>query len=278
MTTFVFLSIMGAALLHASWNAAIKVGGSKMTSMLIMTVLEMGIGMGVALTRPLPSGEVWIWLIASGLLHTVYKTFLSFAYEQGDLSRVYPISRGTAPMIVTLLGAFLLSDVIRGVEYLGILCLGFGIIWMARGVFSEGESRRLIPFALGAAVATASYSLVDGMGARVSGDPVAFVAWTFMLDAFGFVPMALAVKGRKVFQADRRAWAMGSFAAVASYAAYAIAVWAMTVAPIALVMALRESSILFAVLIGRFVFGDVLSKNKAIAVFFIVLGVILTRI
>jgi len=278
MSTTVFLAILGAALLHAIWNALIKVGGSKMNGMLIMTMVQGAAGAAIAATRTLPEGEVWYWLIGSGVLHSTYKFFLSYAYEQGDLSRVYPIARGGAPMLVMVTGAFFLSDVMRGQDYLAISILGLGILLMARGVFSNGESRRLVPLALGSALATASYSLVDGVGARLLGDAATFVAWMFMFDALVFTPVAIALRGRAVLISPPRAWALGAIAAVASYASYAVAVWGMTQAPIALVTALRETSILFAVLIGWWVFGERMDRGKALAAALIVVGVALTRI
>ncbi|MCF6315169.1 MAG: DMT family transporter [Marinosulfonomonas sp.] len=278
MTTFVFLSVMGAALLHAIWNALIKTGGDKLTGMLIMTVVQGVMGAVIATTRAMPQGEVWFWVIGSGLLHSAYKFFLAFAYEQGDLSRVYPIARGAAPMMVMVVSMLFLTDVISGFEQIGIALLGLGILLMAHGVFTNGESRRLVPLALCSAIATAAYSLVDGMGARVAGDAVMFVAWLFVFDALGFVPVAYGLRGRMVFVAKPKAWGLGMAAAVASYGAYAIAVWAMTVAPIALVAGLRETSILFAVLIGWVVFGERMNKGKIAAVALIVAGVILTRL
>ncbi len=278
MSTFIFLAVMGAALLHATWNALIKTGGDKLTAMLIMTIIEGALGAVVAMTRNLPQGEVWFWVIGSGVLHSAYKFFLAFAYEHGDLSRVYPIARGTAPMIVMLVSLLFLSDVISGYETLGIALLGVGILMMARGVFTDGESRRLVPMALCSAMATAAYSLVDGMGARVAGDAVMFVAWLFVFDVLGFVPMAYALRGRQVFIANRRSWGLGAVAALTSYGAYALAVWAMTQAPIALVAALRETSILFAVLIGWLLFGERLGRVKALSAVLIVAGVMLTRI
>ena len=280
MSAFVFLAVLGAALLHASWNALIKSGASKLTSMLILTMVQGGFGALVALTRPFPEAEVWFpWLIASGVFHSGYKLFLAFAYEQGDLSRVYPIARGAAPMLVLGLSGYLLTmDTLSRFEVLGVLILGVGILMMARGVFSNGESRRLVPLALGSALMTAGYSIVDGLGARASGDAVMYVAWLFILDALIFTPICVALRGRAVFQASGKDWAMGSAAAGASYGAYAIAVWAMTVAPIALVTALRETSILFAVLIGWLIMGDKMDRGKAMAATLIVAGVALTRI
>ncbi len=278
MTTTVFLSIMAAALLHASWNAIIKIGGNKMTIMLVMTLVQAVFGIVIAAGRPLPQGEVWLWLLGSGLFHSFYKIFLSYAYEQGDLSRVYPIARGAAPMVVMIVGALYLSDVVSLREYSGIAVLGIGILMMAQGVFSNGESRRLVPFALGSAMSTAGYSLVDGLGARAMGDAVSYVAWLFIFDALVFTPVSMALKGTVVLRAAPRVWVYGSFAAAGSYGAYAIAVWAMTVAPIALVSALRETSILFAVLIGWLIFKEPMTRGKILAVAMIVAGVILMRI
>ena len=278
MTIWVLAAVLGAAFLHALWNALIKLGTSKLTSMLILTLVQGGMGLLVALTRPFPDPQVWLWLLASGVFHAAYKLFLAFAYEQGDLSRVYPIARGAAPMVVLVISAVLLPDVIAAWEYIGILVLGSGILLMARGVFSSGESRRLVPLALGSAMATAGYSLVDGLGARASGDAVAYVGWLFTLDAVFFTPVCIALRGKSVLRASGKVWAIGGLAATASYGAYAIAVWAMTVAPIALVAALRETSILFAVLIGWLVFGERMDKQKAVAAALIVAGVIVTRL
>lgn len=274
----VMLAVLGAAFLHALWNALIKGGKSKVGSMVILSVMEIPIGIAVVATRPWPPAEVWPWVIAAGCTHFAYKFFLTYAYEQGDLSRVYPIARGAAPMIVAVVGAVFLSDVLQLPEYLGILTLGFGILLMARGVFTDGESRRLLPFAIGSACATASYTLIDGLGARVSGDAVAYVGWIFIVDGALFATGMVALKGRGMLAGGAREWTLGAAASVASYGAYAISVWAMTVAPIALVAALRETSILFAVMIGWLLFGERMNPLKAVAAVLIVLGVIVTRI
>ncbi len=278
MSSTVLFAVLGAALLHASWNALIKQGGNKLTGMLILTLVQGGMGALIAVTRAMPTAEVWLWLVVSGVAHAAYKLFLSYAYEQGDLSRVYPIARGAAPMMVAIFGVFYLNDTLRPIEYMGIIGIGFGILLMARGVFSSGESRRLLPFALGSAVATASYSIIDGLGARVAGDAVMFVAWMFVFDALIFTSGALFLRGRTIFKATGRQWLVGSVAALASYGAYAVAVWAMTQAPIALVTSIRETSILFAILIGWLVFDEKMHKGKIIAALLIVAGVILTRI
>lgn len=278
MSLGIFLAVLAAAFLHALWNALIKVGTSKAGGMLILSVAEIPIGLSVALFRPFPDAHVWWWLLASGCTHFCYKSFLVFAYERGDLSRVYPIARGAAPMVVALVGAFTLADAISAQEYLGIAVLGAGILLMARGVFTQAEDRRLLPFALGSACATATYTMIDGLGARVSGDAVAYVAWVFVVDGLIFTTGMLLWKGTGIIPRDRKAWGLGTLASGASYGAYAVSVWAMTVAPLAVVAALRETSILFAVLIGWLAFGEKMGAEKAIAACVIVAGVILTRL
>ncbi|WP_415183897.1 EamA family transporter [Phaeovulum sp.] len=272
------LAVLGAAFLHALWNALIKIGASKVGSMVVLSVMEIPIGLAVVMTRPWPNVAVLPWVLAAGCTHFAYKFFLTYAYEQGDLSRVYPIARGAAPMAVALIGALFLADAVSAGQYAGIAVLGLGILLMSRGIFTSGESRRMLPFALGSAAATASYTLIDGLGARVSGDAVAYVGWIFILDGILFSVGMVAWKGRGMLSGGLRGWALGGFASAASYGAYAISVWAMTVAPIAVVAALRETSILFAVLIGWLVFHERMTPTKAMAAVMIVAGVILTRL
>ena len=278
MSLGVFLAVLGAAFLHALWNALIKIGTSKVGTMVILSVIEIPIGLAVIAVSPPINAAAIPWIIAAGCTHFAYKFFLTYAYDRGDLSRVYPIARGAAPMVVALVGAMMLHDAVSGRQYVAIAVLGLGILMMARGVFSSGEDRRLLPFALGSAAATATYTMIDGMGARISGAPAAYVAWVFVADGLIFTLGMLALRGTSVLPRDRRAWSLGAFASLASYGAYAVSIWAMTIAPIAVVAALRETSILFAVLIGWIVFGEKMSGEKALAAGVIVAGVLLTRL
>ncbi len=278
MSLWVMLAVLGAAFLHALWNSLLKVGTSRMGAMVILSIGEIPIGLAVVMARPALDWSVAPWVIAAGCAHFFYKLFLTYAYERGDLSRVYPIARGSAPLMVGLVSPFFLPDVITPVEFAGIAVLGLGILLMAQGVFANGENRRLIPYALGSACATATYTLIDGQGARVSGDAVAYIAWVFVVDGLFFAGGMLAWKGLAVLPRQRKAWGVGMIAAAASYGAYAVSVWAMTIAPIAVVAALRETSILFAVMIGWLVFGEKMTRGKALAALVIVGGVMLTRL
>ena len=278
MSVTVLLAVLGAALLHAGWNLVVKAGVSKVGGIAMMTVVQGMAGLAVVLTSPLPGAAVWPWLAASGAFHAGYKLFLAFAYEQGDLSRVYPIARGAAPMIVLLISPLILADRLSAAEVLGVLILGTGIATMAAGSLRAREARRLIPYALGSAAMTAGYTIVDGSGARVAGSATLFVGWLFFLDMVIFTPLIVALRGRTVFPRTLRAWAPGAVAALLSYGAYAVAVWAMTQAPIAVVGALRETSILFAVLLGWLILGERVDRTKALAAALIVAGVAATRV
>ena len=277
MTVLVFCAVLIAARLHAGWNALVKTGNNKQTAMLILTLAHAFFGLCLIPFLPMPQGEVWIWLLASGFTHMFYQLFLGFAYERGDLSRVYPIARGGAPMIVLTVSVLFGVDTLRGFDFLGILVLGLGILLMARGVFNSDEDHKLIFLAVGSACATACYSLIDGLGARVMGDALAYVSWLLIFSAIFYTPVIFFLRGRSVLPQNSSQISVGLLTGFASFVAYAIVVWAMTQAPIALVTALRGSSILFAMIFGWFFFREQMGLSKVLAGIMIVIGIILTR-
>ncbi|MFZ1468419.1 MAG: DMT family transporter [Paracoccaceae bacterium] len=281
MTFGVFLAVLGAAFLHASWNGLIRTGnpgGSRLQNLLVMALVQGAIGVVLLGLAPWPSRAVWPWLIAAAALHTGYKLCLSAAYDHGDLSRVYPLARGSAPLMVLVASAVVGADVLSTGQVMAVLVLVAGILTMAGGAIRAGESRRLIPWALATAAMTTGYTLVDGLGARIAGDLILFLGWTFALDGLFFGLTVAAWRGPAIFAFDRRGWGRGALAAVASLGAYSVVVWAMTQAPIALVGALRETSILFAMLIGWRIFGERIGPDKALAGGLILAGVALMRV
>ena len=153
MTILVFCAVLIAALRHTSWNALVKTGNNKQTGMLLLTLAHAFFGLCLIPFLPMPQGEVWVWVLVSGIIHMFYQLFLGFACERGDLSRVHPIVRGGAPIIVLLISLMFGIDALDGFYFLGILVLCLGIVMMAHGVFSSGEDRKLIPMAMGSACA-----------------------------------------------------------------------------------------------------------------------------
>lgn len=278
MSLTVFLAVLAAAFLHACWNALLRVGTSRVAAMMVLSAGQGVIGLAILMTRDWSAEGVWPWIVASGLIHTGYQTFLAFAYEHGDLGRVYPLARGSAPMITLLVSAIWLAEAVSPLDTAGILVLGCGIALLAGGVWKSGESRRVLPYAFGSALATAGYTMVDGMGARALGDPVTYLAWVMVVAGVAFAAVMLALRGRSSIPAAPRVWALGTLGAGFSYGGYAVVVWAMTQAPIPLVAALRETSILFAVLIGWLALRERMTPAKALSVLMIAAGVALTRL
>jgi drug/metabolite transporter (DMT)-like permease len=274
----VFLAVLGAAAIHAAWNALIKSGRDRWQGMLLLTATQGAMAAALAAVLPFPDWAAWPWLLASGFFHTFYKLFLISAYQHGDLSRVYPIARGAAPVMVLCIGLVLGSDVIAWGEATGILLVSAGILAMAQGAVAGGEGRALVPFALGSAACTAGYSLADGLGARVSGQASAYVAWLFVLDVLFFSACTLLAGRAAAFRASPADWRRGLAAGALSLASYGIVVWAMTRAPIALVAALRETSVLFAMLIGVFWMGERAGRAKLAAGLAILAGIVLMRL
>ncbi|MDQ2066081.1 DMT family transporter [Xinfangfangia sp. CPCC 101601] len=281
MSLSVFLAVLAAAFLHASWNALIRsgtAGGSRLQNLLVLALVQGALGVALLCFAPLPPLQIWPWLIAAGALHAGYKLCLSAAYDHGDLSRVYPIARGTAPLLTLLLTVALGIDALKSGPVLAILVLVAGILTMAASALRAGESRRLIPWALATATMTAAYTLVDGIGVRQAGDLWMFLGWTFALDGLFFGLATLALQGPGIFRISRSGWSRGAMAGAASLGSYGVAVWAMTKAPIAMVGALRETSILFAMLMGWLIFHEPMSRDKALAGGLILLGVVLMQV
>jgi drug/metabolite transporter (DMT)-like permease len=284
MELFVFIAVLGAAVLHAGWNALVRIGLDRFSLVLMLSIGQAVLGALLLFVSPLPAAAALPWLVASAVIHAGYKLFLVQSYRHADLTQAYPLARGTAPLIVAVVSLIALGERLALMEVLAILFISSGILLMAargstgadgRGVRMQG---RALAFALATAAATASYTLVDGHGARAAGHAGAFVAWMFIGDAVLISLWALATRGPGAFVALRPALGQGALVAAMSFGAYAIVVWAFTRAPIALVAALRETSILFAILIGAFMLGERLTPWRLAAAALIAAGVPLMRL
>jgi drug/metabolite transporter (DMT)-like permease len=200
---------------------------------------------------PVPEPEAWPWLAASLLLHFIYFMALVGAYATGDLSHAYPLMRGIAPLLVALFGVLLLDDGLTTAMWAGVLLISGGILlpfWL-----NPGDKTGLLKsssFALANAVVIAAYTLVDGYGTRLSAHPLSYCLWLFLLDPLPILAIALARHGNGVWRHFKTRWAPCTVGGILTVAAYGIVLWAMTRAPIATVAALRETSVIFAALIG----------------------------
>jgi len=274
MSLAVSMAVLLAALLHASWNAMIKGGGDVLHDTAGIVVGAMLIGLPFIFIVPAPSAAAWPFIIASVTVHLAYYWLMVSAYRAGDLSLVYPLMRGVAPLITAVAGIAVLGEMPVPVAWLGMLLVSAGVFALGYRALGHAPSRAAVVFALANAVVIALYTLIDGYGARVSGNAWSYIVWLFVLDGIPFTLWMLATR-RATFIAhlrnrSRRALLGGGLSA----AAYAISVWAMTKAPVALVASLRETSVLFATLIGARLLHERLSARRWSGVIAVVLGVL----
>src|SRR3954468_20418983 len=228
---------------------------------------------------PIPPAPAWRWIVASMVFHLGYFVGLSEAYRTGDMGQVYPIARGTAPLMTALASTFIIGEAIGLRGWLGILILVSGVFLLSmRGGRDLHFDKRAVAFALFTAVTICGYSVVDGSGARAAGNAHAYTVWLFLLDGLMMLIFVLLRRGRPVFAEFASFWPSGLIGGALSLAAYWIAIWAMTVAPIALVAALRETSVLFAAAIAVIVLKEPQQRPRIIAALMIVCGLVLIRL
>ncbi|CTQ51347.1 DMT family transporter [Jannaschia donghaensis] len=281
MTTPVFLAVLLAALLHAVWNALVKGGSDKHAAMTGVVLGHLPIVLIVLPFVPLPDAAALTWLLAGIALHLGYQLFLIAGYHVGDLTQVYPIARGSAPLIVALVSIGALGVVLTGAEMLAVGLIAAGILSIALVRRADGgRNPRAVAMALGTGCFIAAYSLVDGIGARVAGTALGYWTWAALGNAVLFVVWTAATKPGLLrrLSRDRRTMTHGLLGGTASYVAYGIVVWAFTQAPIALVTALRETSIVFALLIGVGLLGERLDLAKVASTLVTIAGAALLRL
>ena len=279
MTPFVFAVVLISAAMHASWNALVKVQGDRFASITLTSFGMMVSAAPFLLFVDVPGPKVWPWIVASVIIHIGYRLFLIRAYEHGDLAQAYPLARGSAPLMTAVGGVFVLSEVPSGLAMLGILLLSLGTLLMSlRGGQAAVPNRAAVGYALTTSLCIACYTLTDGSGVRLAPTAASYAAWLFVCDGLCAVVIGFFYRGRGLLAASGREWASGIVAGVLSAAAYAIAMWAMTQAHVASVASLRETSILFAMLISVFALGERMTGWRGAAALSIVAGVIALRI
>lgn len=280
MENFVFLAVLFAAACHAGWNALIKVGLDPLST---TTLISLGAGLVALALAPLvglPAWAAWPWLIASVIVHLCYFASLIESYRTGDLGQVYPIARGSAPLMTAAATTVFIGEKLSLIGWTGILSLVAGVLLLsARGGRELAEvDRRAIGFALFTALTICAYSVVDGIGARLSANPNAYSLWLFIGIAVVMLPYAIYRDGPDVIPAMRRFWRRGLAGGALQLLSYGIAIWAMTAAPIAIVATLRETSVLFGVVIAVVVLKEPLRAARIVAACLIVCGLILIRL
>lgn len=278
LTWPVVAAVLFGALLHAGWNALVKSSSDKALDTAVMHLIGSLAALPLALAVGWPPAAAWPYILASLTIHIAYYIALSGAYQHGDLGLTYPLMRGTAPVLVALASTATLGEPLSPLAWAGVLGVSGGVI--ALGLSRHAlESPRAVAFALANAVVIALYTVVDGLGVRVSGDALRYVLALFVVNGWAFALLVLRRRGAAVMwsYALRRA-PLALVGASASLVSYGIALWAMTRAPVATVAALRETSVLFAVLLGSWLLREPFTARRAAGAGAIVAGVMALRL
>jgi drug/metabolite transporter (DMT)-like permease len=277
---FVFTAVLAAAACHAGWNALLKMKVAPVVATVLVAVASGVLVLPLLAVTPAPAPAAWPYVLASVLIHVVYFVSLAEAYRWGDLTQVYPIARGTAPLLTAALATCWLNEALGMVGWAGVIVLATGILLLT---FKGGRplaafAGRAVGFALATSLTITAYTLVDGIGARLAGSALAYTVWLFIGDGIAMAIYGWLRVGPSLVGDFRTHWRMALAGAALSTAAYAIAIWAMTVAPIALVAALRETSVLFAAVFGTVLLREPVLPMRLVAAALVLAGALLLRV
>ncbi len=280
MDVFVFCAVLAAAAFHATWNALLKV---KLAPIVAISLISVGCGIVVLPLMPFvgwPRPESWPFIFGSLFVHLFYYSALAEAYKTGDLGLVYPIARGSAPLM-TAIGAYLLVGQELGIfGWIGIAVLASGVLVLSfkGGSASAVPNPRSVGFAFLTALTITTYTLIDAVGAKLAGSAHAYAGWLFVLDAIMMAGYGMLRFPAAFLAGARSDWKLVLVGGGLSAAAYWVAIWAMTVAPIALVAALRETSVLIAAIIGIVFLREPIVPARIVAALLVVAGMMLIRL
>ena len=278
MPNDVFIAILAAALMNAIWNTAVKVAGDKLSAMALTTLFGSAISIPVLAWVDMPRPESWALLALSIGIHTLYHLVLSSAYRHGELGKAYPVARGVAPLLVTLAALALTGELPPSLALIGISCISLGVLAlvMHRGGFPDASNG--MGFALFTGMLIALYTVVDSHGVRLAGSALGFAAVLTLGDGIATGLAVLAWKGGALVRLDRQTVRLCAFAGAMQAGAYWIAVWALSVAPMSSVSALRESSVLFVAAISTLFLKEKFTRLRLISSLLIFVGIVAVRI
>jgi uncharacterized membrane protein len=276
--TAVVVAVLVAAVLHASWNALLKDGQDRLVMVVLLDLTAMVLA---ALLLPLatwPARASWALLGLSVLLHTGYKVLLMQSYQVGDLNQVYPLARGTAPLLVAVVAGLFLGERLGPWQLAGLVGVCGGLVLLLERGRAARHRRPMVGLALATGVAIAAYTITDGLGVRRSGTDLGYVAWLFLLGGLAIPLYTLATRRHRLAARVRGRLGVGVAAGALSLTAYGLVIWAQRRGALAVVAALRETSVLVAALIGTLVFSERFGRRRVLAATCISAGIVLLNL
>ncbi|NRB19124.1 MAG: EamA family transporter [Rhodobacteraceae bacterium] len=273
MSSTIVLIVLGAAFLHAFWNAVVKGAGDKTLTLGLIALGHVGPGIILVTMFPSPGWDVLPYVIASTVIHWGYYFLLNVAYRLGDLSMIYPITRGMSPVLIALGAQFWLGETLPALAWGGVLIISAGVLILTKGIVRGGMSRTGIAAAMAAAVIVASYSLVDGVGVRLADNAMGYIGWLYVSELTVAV-FVFSTRWQRLRQMSLKSCALGYLGGVLSGTAYGLVLYANTMAPLGMVSAVRETSVIFAAMIGVMWFGEGPKRRRLMAAMVVSLGII----
>ena len=277
MDTYVFLVVLSAALMHAAWNSILQQSKNSFLESFNLGIWKIPLTFCLVIILPLPDKNSWPFIICSVFIHFIYTYTLVYSYKFNDLTKVYPIFRGTPPLIILLLGFLFLNESVSSLGWIAVIITSIGILSLSlTGKQLERNSLISISFVT---ISIVSYSIIDGLGARASLNSFSYLSWVFLIHWSIYVVFISKVHGwKECIDYTKSNIIKGFIASIISFLGYSLILWAMTKAPIAYVVALRETSIIFVGIIGWLFLSEKLSKIKILSIIIIALGAGLLRL
>jgi len=278
MSIEVVALVLLAAAMHAGWNALVKIQGDRLAVMAVVTAAGSLISLLLLPFVDAPDRASWPLLALTVLLHTGYHFFLPLAYNHGDLGQVYPIARGSAPLLVAIGAVFIVGESLDRTALLGVACLSVGVMALT---FDKGagvaRNPKAVLYALLTGTFIASYTVVDGLGVRQAGSILGFAVWLTIADGLLTVLLVSIRKADAVRQVLRRGLPVSLLGGALQVGAYWVVIWALAMAPMAMVSSLRETSVLFAAVLSTFVLKEGFGVWRFVSAGLVTLGLVLSR-
>jgi drug/metabolite transporter (DMT)-like permease len=279
LSTLVLFAVLLSAIFHATWNAIVKAQRNHQVASEVLAVFAGIFALPFMIALPLPANVAWPYIAISALIHVGYVALVGFAYRNADLGVAYPLTRGTAPLLTSIAALIFVGETPHLAGWFAILAITSGILVLSIDALRRGGLSRAAAIAvITNAFVIMSYTLIDGLGARLAGDSLAYSAWMIAGTSTSVLILSLAMRGKKFIREGKKMWWPCLIAGALLLPAYGTALWAMTQAPIGLVAALRETSVLFAAVIGYYVFGEHFGPRRWLAVVLIVAGIIVLNV
>lgn len=279
MTPIIVALVLTAAVLHASWNALVKSSGRPEFNIIAIQAVGAAICLCIAPFVPLPNSQSWPMIIASVIIHNFYYLTLSQSYRVGDLSQVYPLFRGLAPILVMIGAGVFASEWLPLQSMFGILIVSFGVMSLAFTSRLTGKMpRAALIWGLLTAVLIAAYTVVDGLGVRAAGNPISYIVWLFILEPIPIGLWLLCYRRNQWFAEIRAGYQTIIIGGCAASLAYGLVIFAMSLGAMGIVSSLRETSVIFAAIIGSVFLKESFGRQRIIAAVLVALGVVILKI